>query len=109
VRTPINTAAIAAGGLIAGYAVAVASGSRPLGGAVVAICGLTCVGIWLRRDGRRVAGRLTAIGFGAFIASHVAGLLVGAWPAVISAAAVTAGCCWWLSDRHHAADRLSRT
>jgi hypothetical protein len=102
-----STAAISATGLIAGFAVADITGSRPVGGAVLIACAVPCVAIWLRRDGRAVTARLAAVGFGAFVASHVAGLVVGAWPAVFSAAAVTAGCCWWLSDRHHAAGRLS--
>lgn len=39
----LPTAPIAALGLIAGFAVAVASGSRPLGGVVMAICGAICI------------------------------------------------------------------
>ncbi len=49
----VATAPIAAGGLIAGFGVAVATGSRPLGGAVLAACGLACIAVWLRRDGAR--------------------------------------------------------
>ena len=40
----LPTAPIAAAGLIAGYAVAVATGSRPLGGLVLALCGVACIG-----------------------------------------------------------------
>jgi hypothetical protein len=94
----IPTAPIAAAGLIAGYGVAVASGSRPLGGVVLAGFGLTCVAIWLERDGRRTAGKLTAIGLGAFALSHVLALAIGAWPAVLVAAAGTAVACQRLSD-----------
>jgi hypothetical protein len=78
--------------------VAVASDSRPLGGAVLAGFGLTCVAIWLERDGRRTAGKLTAIGLGAFALSHVLALAIGAWPAVLVAAAGTAAACQRLSD-----------
>lgn len=92
------TAPLAAAGLLAGYAVAVASGSRPLGGVVLACFGAVCIAIWLRRDGRRTALRLTGVGLLAFVLSHVLALAVGAWPAVILAAAATAGACWRLSD-----------
>ncbi|MFZ0043462.1 MAG: hypothetical protein WAK93_19290 [Solirubrobacteraceae bacterium] len=94
----VMTAPIAAGGLVAGFAVAVATGSRPLGGVVLAACGLTCIGVWLRRDGRRTAVRLTAVGLLAFAISHVLGLLIGAWPSVLVVAAATAVLCWRLSD-----------
>ena len=94
----LPTAPIAATGLIAGYGVAVASGSRPLGGLVLAGLGLVCIAIWLERDGRRTAGQLTAIGLGAFALSHVLALAIGAWPAVLVAAAGTAVACQRLSD-----------
>ena len=83
------TAPIAAAGLIAGYGVAVASGSRPLGGLVLAACGLVCIVTWLRRDGRRTAVVLTIAGLGAFLLSHVIGLVIGAWPALLLVAAAT--------------------
>jgi len=95
------TAPIAAAGLILGFGVADATGSRPLGGLVLAGFGLTCIAIWLRRDGRRSAVLLTTAGLGAFILSHILGLAVGAWPAVLVAAAATATICWRVSDARH--------
>jgi hypothetical protein len=97
----IATAPLAAAGLIGGYAAAVASGSRPLGGVVLAGFGLSCVAIWMRRDGRRTALRLTAVGLLAFALSHILGMLIGAWPAVLLTAAVTAAICWNVSDARH--------
>jgi hypothetical protein len=94
----IATAPIAAAGLIGGFGVAVATGSRPLGGVVLAGCGLTCIAIWLRRDGRRTAAQLTAAGLFAFAASHGLGLLIGAWPSVLLVAAAIAALCWRVSD-----------
>jgi hypothetical protein len=94
----VATAPLAASGLIAGYAVAVASGSRPLGGVVLALFGLTCIGIWVARDGRRTAAALTLVGLAAFALSHLLGLAIGAWPAVLVSAACTAYACWRLSD-----------
>jgi hypothetical protein len=95
----IVTAPIAAGGLIAGFAVAVGTGSRPLGGVVLAACGLACVAVWWRRDGRRTALVLAAAGLSAFALSHLLGAVIGAWPAVLVLAAATAGLCWRMSDR----------
>jgi hypothetical protein len=92
------TAPVAATGLIGGYAVAVASGSRPLGGVVLAGFGLTCVSIWVRRDGRRTAAALTAAGLVAFALSHVLGHVIGAWPAVLLSAAAIGYVCWTVSD-----------
>lgn len=95
----LPSAPIAAAGLIAGYGVAVATGSRPLGGLVLALCGVLCIVIWLRRDGQRVAIRLTLVGLGAFVLSHVVALAIGAWPAVVLAAVVTFAACWRVSDQ----------
>lgn len=103
----LATAPIAALGLIAGFAVAVASGSRALGGLVLACLGLLCIAIWVRRDGRRIALRLTAVGLFAFALSHVLGLVIGAWPAVLLAAAATAAACWRLSDVHRPGARAN--
>jgi len=103
----LPTSAVSAGGLIAGYAVAVASGSRPLGGVVLAAFGLTCIAAWLSRDGRRTAMRLTVAGLLAFALSHALGLLIGAWPAVLLTAAGLAALCWRLSDAAHLAGRVS--
>jgi hypothetical protein len=74
-RTP--TAAIAAGTLIAGYAVAAGSGSRRLGGAVLAAGGLYCVRVWQRRHGARTAAALGGVGLAAFAGSHVLAHAIG--------------------------------
>jgi hypothetical protein len=95
----LPTAPIAAIGLIAGFGVALASGSRALGGVVLLICGLACIAIWLRRDGRPTAVRLTIAGLLAFALSHLLGLIIGAWPAVLVTAAATAALYWRASDR----------
>ena len=92
------TSLLAAAGLIAGFGTAVASGSRPLGGAVMAAFGLTCIYFWVRRDGAATAMRLTLVGLAAFALSHVLGLAIGAWPSVLLVSAVTAWACWKWSD-----------
>jgi hypothetical protein len=105
----VPTAPIAAAGLMAGFGVAVATGSRPLGGVVLAACGLACIAVWARRDGTRVTVTLTATGLIAFAVSHLLGRVIGAWPSVIVVSAVTAALCWWLSDaRRPGAAGLSR-
>jgi hypothetical protein len=94
----IPTALLSAVGLIAGFGVADATGSRPLGGVVLAIFGLACIRLWLQRDDRRTAVTLTVVGLFAFAFSHVLGLLIGAWPSVFVVAAATAWVCWRRSD-----------
>jgi hypothetical protein len=97
----VPTSLLAATGLIAGFGTAVASGSRPLGGAVIAACGLPCIYCWAKRDGTNVAVRLTLVGLTAFALSHVLGLVIGAWPSVLVVSAVTAWACWHWSDSKH--------
>jgi CHASE2 domain-containing sensor protein len=94
----LPTAPLAAGSLIASYGVVAATGSRPLGGVVLAAGGLGCVEIWRRRHGTRTALQLGATGFAAFVASHLLALALGPWPAVLIVAAVMAGAAWALAD-----------
>jgi hypothetical protein len=94
----LPTAPLAAAGLIGGYAVAVGTGSRALGGVVLSICGLCCIAVWAHRQGARTALTLAGIGLGAFAVSHVLALAVGAWPSVLLVAAAMAAACWMLAD-----------
>jgi hypothetical protein len=95
-QTP--TAPIAAASLIAGYAVAVGSGSRPLGGVVLLAGGLWCVREWTRRNDARTAAVLACAGLAAFALSHVLALAIGAWPAVLLVAAAMAIAAWLRAD-----------
>lgn len=97
---PMPTAPVAAASLIAGFAVAVSTGSRPLGGIVLVIGGLWCIQTWRRRHDTRTAMVLGGFGFGAFVISHVLGLVIGAWPSVLFVAAVVAAVTWRQADRH---------
>ncbi len=106
---PLPTAPLAAGSLISSYGVVAASGSRPLGGLVLAAGGLCCVEIWRRRHGARVAARLGGVGFAAFVVSHLLALAVGAWPAVLIVASATAAATWALADARVLAPSLSRS
>jgi hypothetical protein len=84
--------------LIAGYAVASATGSRPLGGIVLLAGGAWCVRAWLRRDGVPTALSLGAVGLGAFAGSHLLALAIGPWPSVLLVAAVMGAVAWRRSD-----------
>ena len=92
------TAPVAAGSLILGYAVAVGTGSRPLGGIVLAIGGLWCLWAWMQRHGARTAAVLGCMGFGALVLSHLLALAVGAWPSVLLVAAAMAVAAWTQAD-----------
>jgi hypothetical protein len=84
--TSIPTAPIAAGSFIAGYGVVAASGSRSAGGVVLLTGGAWCAREWWRRRDSRTAAELVGVGLGAFIASHLLALAIGAWPSVLVAA-----------------------
>jgi len=92
------TAPVAAASLIAGYAVVALSGSRALGGIVLALGGIWCVCAWARRHGARTAVTLALAGLGAFIATHLLALAIGAWPAVLLIAAAMAAVAWTRAD-----------
>jgi hypothetical protein len=94
----IPTAPIAGSVFIAGYAVVVASGSRPLGGVVLAVGGLWCIRSWLRRLGPRTATELACVCLGGFVASHLLALAIGPWPSVLAVAAVASAIVWVRAD-----------
>lgn len=94
----VPTAPVAAGSLIAGYAVAAGTGSRPLGGLVLLAGGGWCVAAAARRRGRGTAAGLGAVGFTAFVLSHPLGRAIGPWPAVLTVSAVTAALAWIFAD-----------
>ncbi len=95
---PLPTAPLAAGALIVGYAVATGTGSRPLGGVALLLGGAVCAAAWNRRHGARTAARLSGVGLGGFILSHVLALAVGAWPAVLLSSGALAAVVWTQAD-----------
>ena len=97
--TRIPTAAVAASGLIAGFAVADATGNRTAGGVVLAVGGIACAWMWQRKSGTPTAALLTATYLAAFAVSHPLAKQIGAWPSVFVVAGVTAGAAYALSDR----------
>lgn len=94
----IPTSAVAAAGLIGGFAVAQSTGNRPLGGAVLAVGGAVCAYEWYRRLGPATSGALLATYFVAFGVSHPLSKEIGAWPSVITVSVVTAGAALAFSD-----------
>jgi hypothetical protein len=88
--------------LIAGYAVASASGSRPLGGAVLAGGGLWCIALWQRRHGTATAARLAGAGLLAFALSHALAPALGPWPSVLLVSGAMGAVTWRAADARDA-------
>ena len=89
---------VAAGSLALGFAVAQATGVRPLGGVVlIAGCGW-CATRWRERvGGGRAVGRVGRY-LAAFAGSHVLGHVIGAWPSVAVVSAVVAAGAYAVAD-----------
>lgn len=95
------TAPVVAGSLIGGYVVARETKVRPLGGAVLAVGGAVAGRQWARTVGPAGTAALSAVYLGSFGASHPLAKKIGAWPAVLTAAGVSAAAAWLVSDRRH--------
>ncbi|WP_374778296.1 hypothetical protein OG756_15405 [Streptomyces sp. NBC_01310] len=83
----VPTSAVAAGGLVGGYAAARWTGKRPLGGVVLAAAGALAAREWHRRTSPTTTALLGAAYIAAFAASHPLAKKIGPWPAVFTAAA----------------------
>lgn len=95
----VQTAPVTALGLVGGYLVARETGIRPLGGVVLGGAGLLAGRSWLARTDPATTAALSAIYLGGFGASHPLAKKVGAWPAVLGVAALSAAASHLLSDR----------
>lgn len=95
----VQTAPVTALGLVGGYLVARETGIRPLGGVVLGGAGLLAGRSWLAKTDPATTAALSAIYLGGFGASHPLAKKVGAWPAVLGVAAVSAAASHLLSDR----------
>lgn len=93
------TAPVAALSLVLGFAVAQATGVRPLGGAILAIAVGWCALRWRREAGTARAMALVALYLAAFVASHLIADVIGTWPAVLLVAAVVGTAAWLAADR----------
>ncbi|MDO5635392.1 MAG: hypothetical protein Q4G34_11075 [Micrococcus sp.] len=100
--TAVNSAPVAALGLLGGYLTARETGIRPLGGVVLAAAGLYAGRTWLATSGPGTTAALAGLYLGGFGASHPLAKKIGAWPAVLAVTAVSAGASWALADRRAA-------
>lgn len=81
-------AAVAAGSLVVGFAVAELTGVRALGGVVLLVAAGWCFVRWRRAEAMPVAVGLVLLYVAAFVGSHLLARVVGAWPSVLAVAAV---------------------
>ncbi|MET0323630.1 MAG: hypothetical protein ABW122_05180 [Ilumatobacteraceae bacterium] len=95
----LPTAPVVAAGLVGGYLVARETKIRPLGGAVLATAGVLAGRQWLRSVGPAGTAALAAVYVGGFGLSHPLAKRIGAWPAVLGAAGVSATAALVLADR----------
>jgi hypothetical protein len=79
---------VASGSLLLGFAVAQATGVRPLGGVVLVVGAGWCAVRWRRTVGTARTVALIGVYLAAFAGSHVVAATVGTWPAVLLAAAL---------------------
>lgn len=95
----VPSSAIAATGLIGGYAIARWTKKRPLGGVVLGVAGVVAGRRWREEAGGKAAGVLGAAYVAAFAGSHPLAKKVGAWPAVFGVAGGVALASWVVADR----------
>lgn len=89
---------VASGSLLLGFAVAEATGVRPLGGVVMIVAIAWCARRWLRMAGAARTVALVVVYVASFVVSHVVADALSAWPSVLLAAAVTGLAVWALAD-----------
>ncbi|MGJ7439560.1 hypothetical protein [Aquipuribacter sp. MA13-6] len=99
VGTVVPTGVVAAGSLVAGFAVAQATDVRALGGVVLLAGAAWCGTRWWRRGPVPAVGLLGGYA-GAFVGSHVLAREIGAWPSVLTVSAAVAAASWVVADRH---------
>jgi hypothetical protein len=95
----VPTAPVVAASLIGGYVVARETGNRALGGAVLSVGGAIAGRQWKKNAGAAGVAILNGIYYGSFGLSHPLAKKIGAWPAVLTAAGVSATAAWLISDR----------
>jgi hypothetical protein len=89
---------VAAGSLALGFAVAQATGVRPLGGVVLVLGAAWCALRWREKAGTARAAGLVLLYVAAFAASHLLADPIGAWPSVALVAAVVAAGSYAVAD-----------
>lgn len=91
---------VAAGSLLAGFAVAQATGVRPLGGLVLLAGAGWCARRWLAHAGPGRTVALVGAYFAAFAVSHALADTLGAWGSVLTVSAVVGALAYLLADAH---------
>ncbi|MFC9232772.1 hypothetical protein ACFTZI_28065 [Streptomyces decoyicus] len=95
----IPTAAVAATGLVGGYATARWTKKRPLGGVALAAAGAVAAKGWQQKAGNATAAALSGAYVAAFAGSHPLAKKIGAWPSVFAVAGGVALASWVAVDR----------
>jgi hypothetical protein len=98
---------VASGSLLLGFAVAQATGIRPLGGIVLVAGCAWCALRWLRAAGVARTTLLVVVYIGAFVLSHVVAETLSAWPSVLLAAAIVGIAAYALADGRIAGDGVN--
>lgn len=95
----VQTAPLAALGLVGGYLTARETQIRPLGGVVLGLAGAYAGRTWLSKKGPATAAALGALYLGGFGASHPLAKKIGAWPSVLAVGALSAAASYAFVDR----------
>ncbi|WP_328582137.1 hypothetical protein [Streptomyces sp. NBC_00370] len=95
----IPAAAVAAGGLVGGYAVARWTKKRPLGGVALLAAGAVAATQWQQAAGTKATVALSSAYVAAFAGSHPLAKKLGAWPAVFASAGTVAAASWAVTRR----------
>lgn len=94
----VSTAPLVAVGLVGGFLTARETGIRPLGGVVLAAAGAYAARTWFTKKGWPIGTALSLGYLGGFGASHPLAKKIGAWPAVLSVAAVNVAAAYMAVD-----------
>ncbi|HEY4094293.1 MAG TPA: hypothetical protein VGM33_02205 [Baekduia sp.] len=97
-RSAMPTWPVASGSLVLGFAVAQATGVRPLGGIVLVAGAGWCALRWREKVGTGRAAGLVGLYLAAFAGSHVLAHSIGAWPSVAVVTAVVAAGSYAVAD-----------
>lgn len=95
----VNSALVAAAGILGGYISARESGVRPIGTVPLVAGGLWAGRTWLAKGGPLTAAALGALYVGAFGASHPLAKRIGSWPSVAVVTGAVACASWLAVDR----------
>lgn len=95
----VPSSAVVAASLVTGYALARATGIRPLGAGPLVLGAAVAANEWRRTVGWPTTAGLVGLYVAAFGLSHPLAKAIGAWPSVLTVSAVAAGVTFVVSDR----------